>query len=69
MGEEADVEILGRVDQLLDGTALALRVAEEELRNALFVGKLEQRSGEVAAFQAVHLGAHFTSQADIQDTA
>src|ERR1039457_5260481 len=31
VGEEADVEILGLVDQLLDGTALALRVAEEEL--------------------------------------
>src|ERR1035437_3850355 len=65
MGEEADVEILGGVDQLLDGTALALRVAEEKLGDTLLVRKLEQRIGEVAALQAMHLGAHFTGQRQV----
>ena len=50
MGKEADVEILGLVDQLLDGTALALRVAEEDLRDTLLMGKGEQRVHEMAAF-------------------
>src|ERR1035438_57510 len=65
MGKEADVEILGLVDQLLDGTALALRVAEEELRDALLVRKLEQRVHEMEALEAIHLGAHFTGQRQV----
>src|SRR5450759_3528534 len=65
MGKQADVEILGGVDQLLDGTALALRVAEEKLGDTLLVRKLEQRIGEVAALQAMHLGAHFTRQCQV----
>src|ERR1035438_9054217 len=65
MGEEADVEILGGVDQLLDRAAVALRVAEEELGDALLVGKLEERIGEVAALQTVHLAAHFPRQRQV----
>src|ERR1035438_1431690 len=65
MGEEADVEILGGVDQLLDRTAVALRMAEEELRDALLASKLEERIGEVAAMHAMHLGAHFPRQRQV----
>src|ERR1035441_8762473 len=65
MGEEADVEILGGVDQLFDRTAVALRVAEEELGDALLAGKLEERIGEIAAPQTVHLGVHFTRQRQV----
>src|ERR1035441_8336716 len=65
MGEEADVEILGGVDQLLDRTAVALRVAEEELGDALLAGKLEERIGEIAAPQTVHLGVHFARQRQV----
>ena len=62
VGEEADVEIFGRVDQLLDGTAVALRVAEEELRDALLMRELEQGLREIAALQAMHLRADFARQ-------
>src|ERR1017187_5883953 len=65
MGEEAGVENLAGVDQLLDGTALALRVAEEKLGDALLVGKLEQRVHEIAALQTMHLGAYFTRQRQV----
>src|ERR1035441_2162604 len=65
VGEEADVEILGGVDQLLDRTSVALRVAEEELGDALLAGKLEERIGEIAASHAMHLGAHFPRQRQV----
>src|SRR5260370_19338620 len=63
--KEADVENVGRGDQQFDGTAGALRVAEEELRDALLVRKLEQRVREIAALQAVHLRADFTRQSQV----
>src|ERR1017187_2741795 len=62
VGEEADVEILGGVDQLFDRTAVALRVAEEELGDALVAGELEEGIGEIAALQTVHLGVDFARQ-------
>src|SRR5260370_30431604 len=62
VGKEADIEIFGGVDQLFDGTAVALRVSAEELRDALLMRKLEQRVREIAALQAVHLHADFTRQ-------
>src|SRR5260370_42637183 len=66
VGKEADIEIFGGVDQLFDGTAVALRVAEEELRDALLVRKLEQRVREIAALQAGDLRAHVTRQSQVR---
>ena len=65
VGEEADVEIFGGVDQLFDGTALALRVAEEELGDALLMRELEQGVGEIAALQAMHFRADFAREGEV----
>src|SRR5260370_42521525 len=65
VGKEADIEIFGGVDQLFDGTAVARRVAEDELRDALLVRKLEQRVREIPALQAGHLRADVTRQSHV----
>src|ERR1035438_8493546 len=51
VGEEADVEILGGVDQLFYRTAVALRMAEEELRDALLASKLERSEEHTSELQ------------------
>ncbi len=60
--KQAHVEIFGRVDQLLDRTALALRVAEKQLRDALLMRERQQGLREIAALQAMHLGADLARQ-------
>jgi hypothetical protein len=48
--KQTDVEIFGVVDQFLDGTAIALRMADEELRDALLMRECQQGFREIAAF-------------------